>query len=193
MKFDFVILELDIETSKHLKEHFVHLKDVTEKGFYREATSFDAFKSPSKGRNKTDTLHFIARWRDEWERSNKLWTEAYARYNIPKDVIPHIFHESLDDFYQYIGYDKKTKKFIFPRNTLKVPTNDSEWLEVNSLFNIRYSLKDEELLRLLYLSHKFNCLTNDEMKTILKQYPEFILKEYPPTRTTRNYKYESLK
>jgi hypothetical protein len=84
----------------HCYHRFV-LPAVTENGFYRTIRSFSAFFHSNKKRNWTAKRLFSAHRQDE-------------PITFFDPTLPMIQHESLWDFYNYIGYDKKTKKFSEP-------------------------------------------------------------------------------
>ena len=107
---EFVIKELDKKTKEYVRLHFVSPKQPGEPGFYREAISWSAFahwfpKNFLKTRHcprrhNKDKMLFVT-WGDEFEGLRHFYKD-----------IPEIHHKSVQDFYDYVGYDRKLKKLL---------------------------------------------------------------------------------
>jgi len=91
--------------------HIIRMPDITDKGFYRSAVSQEYFIE-RETRN----------WYENYYLKNKVCSKrvsvAYS-YDSPSQIklcrdienLPIFEHKSIWEFYDYIGYNRKTKKF----------------------------------------------------------------------------------
>ena len=73
---------------------------------YREVLSYGGWALAYKNRNKTKNYLFYARDEEEYELSL-----AGKKYHDTLDI-KRIEHGSLWEFYKFIGYDYKSKRYI---------------------------------------------------------------------------------
>lgn len=120
----FAVVEIDLTDKfyKHKRIHVLNLPTVTEKEFYRQTTSFNAFFNGKPKGNRlhgpnqnSTTLYNAKQWTEfesDWERQIKLFTEKKLK-GFPDDrLLPRVEHQSIWNFYQEIGYDYKKKRWI---------------------------------------------------------------------------------
>ena len=99
MKRYFIATEIDITNNcEHVQYHEFEASD------YRSLTSLNAFFYGTKGYNVSKTRLFNGSRKFEW-------LEEKLREENP-DRKPTIVHETIWDFYKYIGYDYKHKKYV---------------------------------------------------------------------------------
>lgn len=77
-----------------------------EDGFYRQTTSLSAFFYSLKRRNETKDVVWLCESWSEFERRQKL----DAKWGIAHKISDHVFN-SIWEFYEFIRYDCKTKKW----------------------------------------------------------------------------------
>lgn len=99
----------------------IHIINVPEKhrrgGWYRQMLSFSGFKDRAINRwyhfwrekHYEDQPHARVRFHDYDEVSERIWKEAREAYGIERPEPIEINHESMWDFYDYIGYNHKNK------------------------------------------------------------------------------------
>jgi hypothetical protein len=120
----FVVIEIDLmdKEYRHKRVHVFNLPSPSEKGFYRETTSFNAFFNGVPKGNRlhgpnqnSTTLYNAKRWiefEETCERQAKLFVEKKLK-GFPDDrLLPRVEHQNIWDFYQKIGYDYKKKRYI---------------------------------------------------------------------------------
>lgn len=94
----FIVTEIDLtDNCNHVQYHEFEASD------YRSIMSLNAFCFGSKSYNVSKTRMFIGHRKLEW-------LEEKLREN--PDRKPTIIHDTIWDFYKYIGYDYKKKKFV---------------------------------------------------------------------------------
>lgn len=119
MSRKFAIVEIDLTTKdcKHVGLHVLYMSDMTEKGFYRQTVSYDAFFNgiPKKGKQhgpnwKMKERLYVAKWWDEFESDCERW----KKYGSTHDdrTLPTVEHQSIWEFYEHIGYDYKKKRWV---------------------------------------------------------------------------------
>lgn len=113
--------------------------DVYEKGFYREVGSLNCFFHGGRTRkNKDHRTHTYNNWtnkrfftlKDEWEHQNAIDIAAMFKEKhgvnlaVPPPIDQMRVFENLYEFYDFIGYDYKAKRYLDPEEkkiTLKFP------------------------------------------------------------------------
>lgn len=98
-----------IDLKELVKLHYVATPSPGEKDFYRGVGSFEAFRNPKYPKRQSNNGH--------WFYPERLIEFEIDRKNIGKYLkkyydVPEIHHESIDAFYNYIGYDRKTKRYV---------------------------------------------------------------------------------
>jgi len=82
---------------------------------YRDFNSLDAFftdpRRKVKPRNKNDKFMYLRRFEDELEIEKASAQHLYEKFGVKNLLDEEIIHFTLDDFYNYIGYNRKTKKY----------------------------------------------------------------------------------
>lgn len=102
------IKQMNIDDNQKVAIHLVPIPEFKEKDFYRIGVSFDAFFHSTRERNKSDKYFFYHRYTEDWEKDDLL----YKMIEESENNLPRIEHKSLWDFYDYIGYDRKRKKYL---------------------------------------------------------------------------------
>jgi hypothetical protein len=97
-----ICTECDLNPDKYVCYHAFNLPNVSEPGFYRSVGSFNAFfNSGKKGRHWTK--HKLYHQMDDislgWHKKCYINLET-------------IEHKDIWEFYKYIGYDYKRKKYM---------------------------------------------------------------------------------
>ena len=105
--------------NKSVAEHHIKIPRATEPGFYRAVVSMGAFQHREgqrafgeKARAKRVILpvYYALQRRQERELN---YAHHMHRYGTEyREKLPIIEHESIWDFYKYIGYDYKKKRFV---------------------------------------------------------------------------------
>lgn len=102
---DRVIIEYAYEPC--IAVHVVRMPDVSEKGFYRAAVSISAWE-------EREVKNYVDRFYTKRKPCPRHWSvERDTNHMHPLDYqnVPIVEHETLWDFYKYIGYDYKTQKY----------------------------------------------------------------------------------
>lgn len=125
---NFIFKFVPNDNSKSEIIHKVKIPDFSEKGFYRETTSFNAFCS-GKRANATkedkncyrdtcpwapDGLYYNAGEESEWLKENTRRVNRLKKYGPPyydEVKLKTICHENIYDFYNYIGFDRKRRLY----------------------------------------------------------------------------------
>lgn len=103
-----IIKELEMPECKHIKRHILDIKEHN----YRQSLSFSSFFHGLKERNRTETRLFIATHITDHEITEAVWQKTRKRLKLgPEPELEEIHHATIWDFYKYIGYDYKTKKW----------------------------------------------------------------------------------
>ena len=87
--------------------HVVRQPNVGEKGFYRAAISMGAW-------DEREVKNYVDKFYTKRKPCPRHWSVKYeTKYMHPLDYqnIPIIEHDTLWDFYKYVGYDYKTQKY----------------------------------------------------------------------------------
>ena len=118
----YIVQRTDItDTWDSEKYYDLQLPQVSEKGFYRQAVSYDAFFYSYKNRNHNkaaNVMYYSTRY-DEYlwniERDKKIDSTNF-RFIETRDVTEKLFDArekiiGIWNFYKHIGYDYKTKKY----------------------------------------------------------------------------------
>ena len=101
----FASTEIDRKNScKHVAIHLF------EADGYRDLTSYNAFFNSLKRRNWSPSRLFVGKTKDEYDLDISSIKASFAKLGLTVAVVPEIKHESIWDFYKYIGYDFKKKK-----------------------------------------------------------------------------------
>lgn len=88
----------------HVAHHKIQIPDVSEPGFYRTITSFNAFFNSIYRRNWSDDHLF--------QVIDDRMTERRQDWELQRDdKLPVHEHASLYAFFDAIGYDRTTKKY----------------------------------------------------------------------------------
>lgn len=92
---------------EHDEVHYINFPDYGEKGWYRMMISYSAFFESCNCRDESDSfLYYLYRGKD-------LRSPAEIEYEKIRDSkLPKIYHDSLYDFFEYIGYCRKKKRII---------------------------------------------------------------------------------
>lgn len=86
----------------HVAIHSFPFPEFKDKGFYRTIISYSAFFESTKIRNKNENHLFLVVREDE----------PKTAYEIERDNnLPTFYHNDLLSFFEYIGYNRKTKKY----------------------------------------------------------------------------------
>lgn len=91
--------------------HVVSLPDVSDNGFYQDIRSWSAFgnlKFPIRWRFATGWFRTL--FKDDYEMDRSVWKKTCKRLRIPLNEVPELRHPSLQEFYDHIGYDRKSKR-----------------------------------------------------------------------------------
>jgi len=89
-----------LDGCEHVAIHHIVFPQIRDKGFYRTVTSYSAFFDSCKGRNKNK--QFLFRVMDE--------EFPLTEYEKKRDaLLPVTNHNSLYNFFDAIGYDRKKK------------------------------------------------------------------------------------
>lgn len=109
MKF-LTVRQIDLKRKcEHIKLHKIRFPEMQDSGFYRTLISYSAFFESPKRRNKNDD--FLYYLEDDYPIIDK------SEYAIERDKkLPVVEHEGLYDFFEYIGYDRKTKRLTTSKN-----------------------------------------------------------------------------
>lgn len=98
---------------KLLRLHELSTPSYGEEGFYRTGISFDAFfnyKYTERQFNKN--IWYTYDRKSDFERQRIILNDFIdIKGNLYSDI-EIIKHNSLQDFFNYIGYDRKTKKYV---------------------------------------------------------------------------------
>lgn len=108
---DFVVIEQQLPTRHPVRLHFVSTKPMNDRGFYNECRSWSAFMNIVKPERRTNkNIAYSVKWKCDFD----LDEEVIKKSSVLPDYfdVERVCHESVDDFYGFIGYDKKTKKYI---------------------------------------------------------------------------------
>ena len=97
------IIVTEIDLTDQGTHHCCH--EIVDVSAYRDILSANAFFWSVKNYCYSKTRLFYGQREHEWEISNKTRKMNEIRR-------PTIIHPSLWDFYKFIGYDYKKKKFI---------------------------------------------------------------------------------
>ena len=95
----FVATEINLDDSKHLCYHEFEASD------YRSIVSLNAFGFGVKKYNRSKTKLFHCKRKQEWIEDTSFWN---GNKRLPLVII----HPSIWDFYTFIGYDYKKKKYV---------------------------------------------------------------------------------
>jgi hypothetical protein len=116
----FAVQQIRRSDSHHVQLHVLWLPFVTETGFYRQVTSFNAFfhsgKLKKHGPNwSPEFLYRELDW-EEFEIECNTWREHAGKYDLDPDAcdwrkLPTTEHQSIWEFYEAIGYDYKSKRW----------------------------------------------------------------------------------
>lgn len=104
--------------------HFIHIPNVSEPGFYRTAISLEYYRNREltgwydkyHQKGKVCPRRFTVKFSYEKFVAEVARTEDNLRKYVPGYVdnlrtLPIFEHESLWEFYKFIGYDYKTQKY----------------------------------------------------------------------------------
>lgn len=114
--YDFMVTEVDRNTSKHIRRFIVSMPDIKDKGFYRATTSYNAFFSSLKRRNWSDKKIYIPiaecyGTSTKFENPPGVVIDVNHTYG-PSKIKNPIKMKSIWDFYKAIGYNYKTKSYV---------------------------------------------------------------------------------
>ncbi len=87
--------------------HVVRVPTVGEKGFYRSAISIGAW-------DEREVKNYVEKFYMKRKPCPRHWSvKRETKYMHPLDYqnVPIVEHETLWDFYKYVGYDYKTQKY----------------------------------------------------------------------------------
>lgn len=105
--------------NKSVAEHHIKIPRATEPGFYRAVVSMGAFQHREltrvfgekvRTRRQEVPFYYALQRRQEVELRYASHVHRYGK--TLKEILPIIEHESIWDFYKYIGYDYKKKRFV---------------------------------------------------------------------------------
>jgi hypothetical protein len=97
------VRQIDLKNGcEHIAIHSFPFPEFRDKGFYRTVTSYSAFFDSIKRRNSNENyLFYVIR--------NDVPPTAYE---IERDaILPVKEHSDLYSFFEYIGYDRSSKKY----------------------------------------------------------------------------------
>lgn len=100
------VRQIDLNNNyEHVKIHTFPLPEFKDQGFYRTITSYSAFFESAKMRNKSSAHLFLA-------IDENIYNTASTEFEKERDRnLPVVQHKDLLSFFEYIGYDRKTKKY----------------------------------------------------------------------------------
>lgn len=106
-----VIRKIDTKINKEIEVYQMNMPSWVEddKGSYRQTTSFNAFFKGKRRKNRIGDILLAPNWLEDYEFERNLMVECGAN---PKEYIPKETFSSIWEFYKYIGYDYKKKKYI---------------------------------------------------------------------------------
>jgi len=105
--------------NKSVADHYIKMPRATEPGFYRAVVSMGAFQHRELDRvfgekarrsRKEVPFYYALQRRQELEVRYAGHVHRYGQEL--RERLPIIEHESIWDFYKYIGYDYKKKRFV---------------------------------------------------------------------------------
>ena len=128
---NFIIKFIPNDDAKKRIIHKIKMPDFNEKGFYQQATSFEAFRSGKrKGASKRDKeiYRHTCCWAPDglycctepdekaWLTNNDRLIKSLKKYGLNTDDIDEtkchtIYHENIYAFYKYIGFDRKRRAY----------------------------------------------------------------------------------
>lgn len=88
---------------EHVAIHSFPFPEFKDQGFYRTIISYSAFFESTKMRNKNKDYLFLVIREDEPRTPYELERD---------DKLPVFQHSDLLSFFEYIGYDRKTKEYV---------------------------------------------------------------------------------
>lgn len=109
--YAFTQIALKEATKPHLFVHRVRMHDYNEKGWYRTITSLNAFCHGMKKRCWSPLYLYHGRPWDDFKASDDCTRQFMVDNKIALTETPLVEHNSLWDFYKYIGYDHKKNKY----------------------------------------------------------------------------------
>ena len=115
---EIVALELDLNGKENHRQYLRTIEFDMDGGkpfCYRGRVSYEAFADVTKKRyyNKRAGLTYRMKRKEEYQFDVQLWKRTMARHPDITDIynVPNIKLNSLWEFYEYIGYDYKAKKY----------------------------------------------------------------------------------
>lgn len=125
-KFMVLVYEDGVPKERHVLE----TPQITERGFYRQTVSLNAFSNREaeklydhhkKGEMDVKGKRCWVRWYDEFMRDLEFHQECFAKLAISFEHAfsdtPEFSHTSVWDFYNAIGYDYKKKRYLKAEQT----------------------------------------------------------------------------
>jgi len=100
------VSQIDLKNGcEHVKLHIFPLPQIKDPGFYRTMISYSAFFESCKSRNRSKNyLYYQTDFRDG---------DLRGEYEKHRDSqLPVVEYKSLLDFFEGIGYDRATKRYI---------------------------------------------------------------------------------
>jgi len=99
-----IIIEYD-KDNKSVAGHEIHREMPGEDGFYRSSRTFNAFHACMHQRTYDSMYNGKVFGR-------RFYITDTPHYNPLAEAEPQVFHRSIWEFYKYIGWDFKKKKFL---------------------------------------------------------------------------------
>lgn len=97
-----------LDKSEHLAAFLVNTPTVSEDGFYRQGLSIDAFRSNQHKRRGMHKYWFYV----DFER-DQHGNLGNAKYHKDIGIVISESFNSVWEFYEYIGYEYKKKKYNY--------------------------------------------------------------------------------
>jgi hypothetical protein len=106
-----IVLELDTKTNNRVI-HKIKTPEYNEKLWYVTVVSSNAFFYSLKKRNRKGNILYIGKSFEEWTYDQEHRAKNPIIADLDERLLTPIEHESLWDFYKYIGWDYKKKKYM---------------------------------------------------------------------------------
>jgi hypothetical protein len=108
-----IVKRIDLPSCIHAEFHEIQIPEFKDEGFYRTMISYDAFFESPKRRNKNDDyLYLVVTDNTISDSMREKFPDVVKREEERDANLPRIKHDSLYDFFEYIGYDRKKQKII---------------------------------------------------------------------------------
>ena len=108
-----IVLEINLLNHNDRLIHKIKRAEFDDKGFYISAVSFNAFFFSLKKRNRNQSKNklYAQKIFEEWYEEQEMVSKNPIIAHLDQRLLPYVEHDGIWDFYKYIGYDYKTKKY----------------------------------------------------------------------------------